>query len=134
MSAKFKLFTLGFVIIIMLSGFWKPQSPPAEKKSTLAVMKIDGVWRVVNSADSSCTVIVNRNDKIIWTAEETDAEFHFNDAIFDTTDNEYYVKDGHKLQLKIKGDAKPGTYEYSVFCIADSVNAIGCSPPKIIVQ
>ena len=124
----------GFVLVTILSGFWISQSPPATKQYLLTVIKINHVWRVVNAADSSCTVKVNRNDKIIWTANGTDAKFNFNDAIFDTSSSKFYVRNGHKLQLKIKGNTKPGTYQYSVFCIADSVNAIGCSPPVIVVK
>jgi hypothetical protein len=134
MSAKLKLSVVGFILTILLTGFWTSQPPLPPKQSTLAVMKIDDVWRVVNSADSSCTVIVNKNDKIIWTVDGTNAEFHFNDSIFDSSGSSYNVKNGHKLQLKIKGDVQPGSYEYSVFCDADSVYAIGCSPPVIIVQ
>ena len=133
MRAKLKLILPFLILAALIANYSFTQGPPP-KQATLAVMKIDDVWRVVNSADSSCTVKVNRNDKIIWTTEGTNAEFHFNEAIFDTSGSNYYVKDNHKLQLKIKGDAKPGTYEYSVFCLADSVYAIGCSPPKIIVE
>lgn len=133
MRTKLKLILPFLIIAALIASYSFTQGPPPTQ-ATLSVIKIDDVWRVVNSADSSCTVTVNRNDKIIWTAEGTNAEFHFNDAIFDTSGSDYYVKDSHKLQLKIKGDAKSGTYEYSVFCLADSVYAIGCSPPKIIVE
>lgn len=142
MNTKIKMSIFGFILIALLSGFWISQSPPTSKQYTLAVMKIHDVWRVVNAADSSCTVRVNKNDKIIWSVNGTNAEFHFNNSIFDPADKDYslskglseYVKNGHKLQLKIKGDTKPGTYQYSVFCYADSLNAIGCSPPVIIVN
>jgi hypothetical protein len=105
-------------------------------------MKIDGVWRVVNPVDSTATLIVNKNDKIIWTAEGTDAIFQFQDEIFDTTDSDYNLsqgftkdlRDGKKLKLKIDKNTPAGTYVYSVFCLADSVYAIGSSPPKIIVE
>jgi hypothetical protein len=142
MSTKLKLSAVGFILTILLTGFWASQSPPASKQLTMTVMKIDGVWRVVNPVDSTATLIVNKNDKIIWTAEGTDAIFQFQDEIFDTTDSDYNLsqgftkdlRDGKKLKLKIDKNTPAGTYVYSVFCLADSVYAIGSSPPKIIVE
>lgn len=142
MSAKLKLSALGLILTIALTGFWVSQSPPASKQATLTVMKIDGVWKVVNTADSTTVVKVKKNDKIVWTTEGTDAVFTFYDSIFDTTDGDFTLseartedlRDGKKLKLKIKKDTPAGTYVYSVFCLADSVEAIGSSPPKIIVE
>ena len=142
MSAKLKLLVSGFILTVLLTGFWVSQSPLPPKNYDLAVMQIDGVWKVVNAADSTTVVKVKKNDKIVWTAEGTDAVFQFQDQIFDTTDGNYSLsqgfsedlRDGKKLKLKIKKDTPAGTYVYSVFCVADSVYAIGSSPPKIIVE
>jgi hypothetical protein len=142
MSTKLKLSAVGLISAILLTGFWVSQSPPSQKNYDLAVIQIDGVWKVVNAADSTTVVKVKKNDKIVWTAEGTDAVFQFQDQIFDTTDGDYSLsqgfteelRDGKKLKLKIKKDAPAGTYVYSVFCVTDSVYAIGSSPPKIIVE
>ena len=136
MSAKLKLSVIGFVLTIFLTGFWISQDPPASEEHSLAVMNIDGIWKVVNPADSTFKLIVHPNDKIVWTTVGTNALFKFNDDIFDSTGANYskYIKDGKELKLKIKDKAKKGIYEYSVFCTPDSVYAIGGSPPKIIVE
>ncbi len=142
MRAKLKLSLVGFIFTALLTGFWVSQSPPSPKNYDLEVINIDGIWKVVNAADSTTIVKVKKNDKIVWTADGTDAIFEFQQQIFDTTDGNYSLsnnftenlRDGKKLKLKIDKNTPAGTYEYSVFCLADSVYAIGGSPPKIIVE
>jgi len=136
MNSKLKVPAIGIILVLMLSGFGVTQSPPEQKTHTLEIIKINNVWKVVNTADSSYVVKVKLNDKIEWTTVGTNALFEFHNDLFDSTAVNYskYIKDGKKLNLKIKSNAKKGTYIYSVFCTPDSVYAIGGSPPKIIVE
>jgi hypothetical protein len=143
MKPKLIIFIVASFLSMMLLGLsFEPASPPA-KTVDLKVIKVDNVWKVVDATDySKTTVKVKKNDKITWTVVGTDASFQFPEELLDpveTSDslqNGYtkFVRDGKKLKLKIKNSAKAGTYEYSVYCTADSTFAIGGSPPKIIVE
>lgn len=39
----------------------------------------------------------------------------------------------NKLTLKVKEDAQPGEYEFSVFCYDDNKMAVGNSSPRMII-
>ena len=117
--------------------------PTSTAKHELKIMKIGGIWKVVNETDTTKKkVVAQRNDTIIWTAEGTDAYFQFPDSIFkpigphDSLQNGYtkFLRNEKKLSLKIKMNAPLKTYIYAVFCIADSTYAQGDSPPKIILK
>ncbi len=144
MSAKLKLFSVVFVLTVLLMGFLIPPTSTSQKTTTLVVMKIDNVWRVVDATDKTNTKVkVKKKDTIVWEVDGTDAFFQFPAELFNPVDQSdslsgggytKFVKDGHKLKLKIKDDAPSGTYEYAIFCSADGVFARGDSPPKIIVE
>jgi len=128
------MFLLGFFII--------PGSPPVNKYQ-LKVVKVEGVWRVVDASDyTKFKVRVKKKDTIVWTVEGTDTYFQFPANLFnavgakDSLAGGYtkFVRDGKKLKLKVKDDAPAGTYEYAVFCTADGVFAKGESPPKIVIE
>jgi hypothetical protein len=136
------IFITAFLSLALLGLYLVPSTPPA-KGIDLKVIKVDGVWKVVDATDySKTTVKVNKKDKITWTVVGTDASFQFPENLLDpvdTTDNlkDGYtksLKDGHTLKLKIKDNVKAGTYDYSVYCTADEVFAVGSSPPRIIVE
>ena len=135
------LFITSLLSIALLGLYLVPTAPP--KDVDLKVIKVDGVWKVVLASDYSKTKVkVKKNDKITWQVVGTDADFQFPQDLLNPADPEdslkngdtKFVDDGKKLKLKVKDSAEPGTYEYSVFCLADSVYAIGGSPPKIIVE
>ncbi|HKI77126.1 MAG TPA: hypothetical protein VKA26_01140 [Ignavibacteriaceae bacterium] len=143
MIAKVRMYSTVLFLTIFLTGFISPPVSTVSKSTALVVMKVNDVWMVVDAADKNNTKIkVKKKDTIIWEVEDTDAYFQFPAEIFDPVDqtdslvNGYtkFIKDGHKLKLKIKGDAPSGTYEYAVFCTADGVFAKGGSPPKIVVE
>ena len=132
----------GFLIVTLLFGFYFAQSAPP-KVIDLKVVKVKGVWRVVDATDyTKFQVKVKKKDKIVWTIEGTDASFQFPTNLFDadtpvdSLNNGYtkLVKNGKKLRLKVKADALSGTYEYAVFCTADGVFAQGGSPPRIVIE
>jgi hypothetical protein len=143
MKPKFVIFIVAsFLSMVFLGLFLSCTSPPA-KGVDLKVIKVDGVWKVVLASDySKTTVKVKKKDTITWTVVGTDAYFQFPEKLLNPVDasdslkNGYTrsLKDGKKLKLKIKDDAKAGTYDYSVFCTADGVFAEGGSPPRIIVE
>jgi hypothetical protein len=127
----------------MLGGFVTNPEPPPAATYNLKVVKVDGVWRVVDASDySKRKVKVKRKDKIVWKAEGSDVYFQFSNKLFnavdeaDTLSGGYttFLRDGRKLKLKVKDDAPSGTYEYAVFCTADGVFAQGESPPKIVIE
>ena len=142
MKVKLTLFIIGFCLIVLSAGFFRPQTPPPPKTVDLTIMKIDGVWRVVDATNHKKTEVnVTKKDRVTWTVEGSNAYFQF-PGIFnpagkeDSLKNGYtkFLKSGKKLHLKIKDDAAPGTYEYAVFITADGVFAQGDSPPKIIIR
>jgi hypothetical protein len=136
------LFITSFLSLALLGLYLVPSAPPP-KNIDLKVIKLNGVWKVVDATDSSKIVVkVKKNDKITWTVIGTDASFQFPQNLLDPVDpadslkNGYTksLKDGKTLKLKVKSNAKAETYEYSVYCTADEVFAVGGSPPKIIVE
>ena len=154
MSAKFKLILPFLIIAVLLAGNSFAQNPPSPvNKITLKVTQLkDGTWKVkvdsINGKKNNTnidSVKVNKKTMITWEVEGTDAYFQFPDYIFDknapgtdTLSENYtvFVKDGHKLKLKIKDDDSlvGNTYIYSIFCMKGRVYAWGDSPPKIIVD
>jgi hypothetical protein len=138
------------MIVIFLSVFiscgqnnHENTMPTSSVKHELKIMKIGGIWKVVNETDSTKTkVVAKRKDTIIWTADGTDAYFQFPDSIFkpvgphDSLQNGYtkFLRNGKKFSLKVKANAPLLTYIYAVFCTADSTFAQGDSPPKIILK
>lgn len=133
------LFTASLLAMLLLGMYTMSPAPGVELK----VVKVDGVWRVVDASDyTKFKVKVKKNAKIQWTVEGSDAYFQFPDFLFDADSpadsltNGYtkFVKDGKKLKLKVKSDVLADTYEYAVFCTANGAFAIGGSPPKIIIE
>ncbi len=143
MKGKLTLSIIGFILAILLTGFFiSPVSPPP-KSYDLIIMKIGNVWRVVDATNHTNTKVkVKKKDTITWTIKGSDAYLQFPDKLFnpvsaaDSLHNGYTktLKDGKKLKLKVKDDAASGTYEYAVFCTADGVFAQGDSPPKIVIE
>jgi len=135
---------VSIVLMMSLLGFFTmPGSPPPANKYQLKVVKVKGVWKVVDASDyTKSKVKVKKKDTIVWTVEGTDTYFQFPANLFnavgaaDSLVGGYtkFVKDGKKLTLKVKDNAPAGTYEYAVFCTADGVFAIGESPPKIVIE
>lgn len=130
------------LMMFLLGVFMMPGSPPANKYQ-LKVVKVKGVWKVVDASDYTISKVkVKKKDTIVWTVEGTDTYFQFPANLFnavgaaDSLVGGYtkFVKDGGKLTLKVKDNAPAGTYEYAVFCTADGVFAIGESPPKIVIE
>lgn len=144
MKNKRMILFAGLALLIFYAGYLvnTPSivSPPSTKE--LSIKKIDGVWKVVDS-ENKTKVNVKGGDKITWTTEGSDVLFQFPDAKYlkdeatsEDLPNGYTtsVKNGKKLKLKIKDDARQDTVVYSVFVDIDSVYAVGSSPPKIIID
>lgn len=116
----------------------KAPPPPIDLK----IEKIDGVWKVINTARPGEVPHVRRNGIIRWDTGETDAYFQFPDTIFspvgppDSLKHGYlkHQKKGTILKLLVKKTADTTTYTYAVFCMADSTFAQEDSPPRIIVE
>ncbi len=134
-----KHFTLALTVpmfLLFVLPFQTPeqtkQSPAKEHK--LLVKKIKNQWKVVLESDTNSTQVRGkRGDKIVWTAEGTDAYFQFMDTkLFG--DYTRHLKSGQKLILVIGANAKTGINEYAVFCYTDKQYATGDSPPKIIIE
>lgn len=142
---KTKLIVLlggSFLLMILLGMYFAPPSPQA-KKYDLKVIKIEGVWKVVQASDSSKTEVkVKKKDTIVWIVQGTDTYFQFPAKLFDPVEASdslvegytKFIRDGKKLKLKVKDDAPAGIYTYAVFCTADGVFAKGESPPIIIIE
>ncbi len=140
-----KLFVLiaGITAITLFFGFLFVPAPPGSTVYELEVVKIEGIWRVVDASDHSKQKIkVKKKDTIVWTVEGTDAHFQFSTSVFnpkgvsDSLKNgsTKFIADGKKLKLKVKDDAPVGTQVYAVFCSADGVFAQGDSPPQIVIE
>ncbi len=140
-----KLFVLiaGIVAVTLFFGFLLAPAPPAPKTYELKVVKVEGIWRVVDASDySKRKVKVKKKDTIVWTVEGTNAYFQFSTSVFNPKSvsdslrngSTKYIADGKKLKLKVRDDAPIGIQVYAVFCSADGVFAQGESPPQIIID
>jgi len=128
-------------MMVLLGMAFSP--PPAPTTYQFKVIKVAGVWKVVNATDYTKTKLkVKKKDTIIWTVEGTNAYFQFPTNLFDkaaTADSlaggyTKFVKKGKRLKLKIRANALSGTYDYAVFCTTAGAFAIGGSPPRIIIE
>ena len=115
---------------------------PATKNYDLKIKKIGNVWKVVDG-NNKTKVSVKGGDKITWLAEGSDVVFQFpsqrylkpqakEDSL--SKDNTKKIKNGKKLKLKIREDAKKDTIVYAIFVVKDGVFAEGGSPPRIIIN
>ncbi|MGB5896376.1 MAG: hypothetical protein WBG58_19530 [Ignavibacteriaceae bacterium] len=140
-----KLFVLitGIAAITFFFGFLLAPASPGSTVYELKVIKVEGVWRVVDASDySKRKVKVKKKDTIVWTIEGTNAYFQFSNSVFDAAGvsdslkngSTKFVADGKKLKLKVRDDAPLGPQVYAVFCSADGVFAQGESPPKIVIE
>jgi hypothetical protein len=143
MRNKLFLLIAGIAAITLFFGFLLAPAPPDPKVYDLKVVKVEGVWRVVDASDYSKKKIkVKKKDTIIWTVEGTNAYFQFSTSVFnpksvsDSLKNgsTKYIADGKKLKLKVRDDAPVGSQVYAVFCSTDGVFAQGESPPKIVIE
>ena len=143
MRNKFTILAAGLIITLAVMGFYFLQGSPPPKVVEMKVMKVGGIWKVINTTDpASKEAKVKKKDTLVWTVVGTDANFLLPGKLFDAASSEdsiqpgkvKFVKEGKKLKQKVKAGAAVGTYEYSVFCIKDSVYAIGGSPPRIIIE
>jgi len=142
---KNKLFVLivGIAAITLFFGFLLAPAPPAPKVYELKVVKVEGIWRVVDATDYSKRKIkVKKKDTIVWTVEGTNAYFQFSTSVFNPkgisdslrNGSTKFIADGGKLKLKIRDDAPVGPQVYAVFCSTDGVFAQGESPPRIVIE
>ena len=142
---KNKLIIL-ITVIAAVTLFWgsilSPMTPNP-KVYELKVVKVEGVWRVVDATDYTKRKIkVKKKDTIVWNVEGTNAYFQFSTNVFNPAGvsdslrngSTKFVRDGKKLKLKVKDDAPVGTHVYAVFCSADGVFAQGESPPRIVIE
>ncbi len=140
-----KLFVLivGIAAITFFFGFFLAPAPPAPKTYELKVVKVEGVWRVVDASDySKRKVKVKKKDTIVWTVEGTNAYFQFSTSVFNPkgvsdslrNGSTKFIADGKKLKLKVRDDAPVGPQVYAVFCSEDGVFAQGESPPRIVIE
>jgi len=143
MKAALSLLFIGIFLTVFVSCNRKRMVPISPHQYEMRVMKIGKIWKVVDATDSTKTKLqVRRKDTIVWTIEGTDAFFQFPDSLFNPVDKQSilqngftkFLRNGHKLKLKIKDNAPSGIYSYAVFCTADSMFAQGDSPPRIIVK
>ncbi len=143
MRNKLFLLIAGIAAITLFFGFLLAPALPDPKVYDLKVVKIEGVWRVVDASDYSKKKIkVKKKDTIIWTVEGTNAYFQFSTSVFNPkgvsdslrNGSTKFIADGKKLKLKVRDDAPIGPQVYAVFCSADAVFAQGESPPKIVIE
>jgi hypothetical protein len=143
MKVKLTLIFIGFCLIVLSAGFFRPQAPPPPNSVDLIIMKVGDVWKVVDATNhKKIAVHVKKKDTITWTVQGSNAYLQFPDKLFNPVGKEDSLKNGYtkflksdkKLKLKVKDDAVPGTYEYAVFITTDGVFAQGDSPPKIIIE
>ena len=140
-----KLFVLiaGITAVTLFFGFLYTPVPPGSNEFELDVIKLEGVWRVVDASDHSKKKIkVKKKDTIVWNVKGTDAYFQFSTSVFNPVSvsdslkngSTKFIRDGKKLKLKVRDDAPVGTQIYAVFCSEDGVFAQGESPPRIIIE
>lgn len=143
MIRKLFPFITGLLIAVVLAGFLFNPPYLKPKKHVFFIENVGGVWRVVDSTNhANHKIKAHQKDTIIWKAVGTDAYIQFPDSLLDSGGpgnnliNGYtaFLKNGKRLKLKVKGNAKNGWYNYAVFCMADSTFARGDSPPKIIIK
>ena len=143
MRNKLKIILAGSIIMMLALGMSTINTSPPSNTVNLSILKVDGVWKVVQSADhKNFKVKVKKNTKIIWTAHGSDVSFQFPNFLFSPVDAQdtlissstKFLKNGKKLKLMVKSYAPSGTFEYAVFCTTDGAFAIGGSPPKIIIE
>ena len=95
---KNKLFVLiaGMAAITLFFGFLLAPAPPGSTVYELKVIKVEGVWSVVDASDYSKKKIkVKKKDTIIWIVEGTNAYFQFSTSVF----NPKGVSDSLKMDL-----------------------------------
>jgi hypothetical protein len=140
-----KLFVLiaGITALTLFFGFFFAPVPPNPKVYELKIVKVEGIWRVVDATDYSKKKIkVKKKDTIVWNVEGTNAYFQFSTNVFNPPSvsdslrngSTKFIADGKKLKLKVRDDAPVGTQVYAVFCSEDGVFAQGESPPRIIIE
>jgi hypothetical protein len=143
MRNKFFILIAGIAAIATFFGFLFAPAPPNSKIYELKVVKVEGIWRVVDATDySKRKVKVKKKDTIVWTVEGTNAHFQFPTSVFNPSGvsdslrngSTKFIANGKKLKLKVRDDAPVGTQIYAVFCSAESVFAQGESPPKIVIE
>jgi hypothetical protein len=143
MRNKLFLLIAGIAAITLFFGFLLAPAPPAPKIYDLKVVKVEGVWRVVDASDYSKKKIkVKKKDTIVWNVEGTNAYFQFSNSVFNPISvsdslrngSTKFIADGKKLKLKIRDDAPVGPQVYAVFCSEDGVFAQGESPPRIVIE
>ncbi|MBN2009990.1 hypothetical protein JW960_11660 [candidate division KSB1 bacterium] len=143
MKGKNAHLIIGATLLFMLGLYLSPDSAYA-KSYELKVVKVDGVWKVIDTADvNNKQIKVKRNETVTWTADGSDVYFQFSSdmkfkgqAAADDLDGGYtkVLKAGKKLKLKVKADAPLGDEVYAAFVLADKVFAIGGSAPRIVIE
>ena len=140
-----KLFVLitGIAALTLFFGFLFAPAQPNPKVYELKVVKVEGVWSVVDATDHSKRKIkVKKKDTIVWNVEGTNAHFQFSTSVFNPVGvsdslrngSTKFIRDGKKLKLKVRHDAPVGPQVYAVFCSEDGVHAQGESPPRIVIE
>jgi hypothetical protein len=139
-----KLFVLiaGIVAVTLFFGFLSAPVPPGSTVE-LEVVKVEGVWKVVDASDhTKAKIKVKKKDTIVWTVKGTNAYFQFSNSVFNPSGvsdslrngSTKFIRDGKKLKLKVRDDAPVGPQVYAVFCSEDGVFAQGESPPRIVIE
>lgn len=131
-------------LALLIFGVFSIASATNFKKIKYSVKMIDTTWFVVDETNNPKPIEANKNDNIEWTAEGSDAIFQFPVAMSELFTNEdgssvgdsfiIKIKSGKKLKLKVKNDATPGRYVYSVFVQSAGTFAEGSSPPVMIIK
>ncbi len=124
MRNKLFLLIAGIAAITLFFGFLLAPVPPGSTVYELKVVKVDGVWRVVDASDhSKAKVKVKKKDTIVWTVKGTNAYFQFSNSVFNPSGvsdslrngSAKFIRDGKKLKLKVRDDAPVVPQVYAVF-------------------
>ena len=131
-------------IVILIFGVVSVASTSNLQKIRYSIKKIDTTWFVVDERNNPKPIEANKNDSIEWTAEGSDMTFQFPVAMSTLFTREngqsvgdayiIEVKNGKKLQLKVKANAPAGRYVYSVYVKGAETFAEGSSPPVMIIK
>ena len=144
-----KKYFLCFLLLIMWSVSANAQvtARPGQERTTeinYTVKMVDRAWSVVDQNEAARPIQAAKSDVVNWTVEGSTAVFQFPfelNTIFEMENGQpigsgfvLKIEDGKKLTLKIKEDAPPGRYVYSVFIQGAGMFAQGRTPPVIIIR
>ncbi|MGD9898925.1 MAG: hypothetical protein AB7T22_07320 [Calditrichaceae bacterium] len=121
-----------FAVLPESSFMLHAQKP--DKEHHLSIIKMKKGWKVVDAADTTkSTIVVDKGDKIIWTAYGSKVYMQFLDQKL-VGKYTHVIDSGEEFRVTVGNLAKKGPNPYAVFCLADLEFATGDSPPKIVVN